>query len=189
MASLDTPVTHLKHREGMMTDRKCPNSRPRQHAQDCSYYLRWALSVPSQEAGAPSVFLHACFTSGLFCSCCESSPLLASKDRLRLAKSRWQSFASSGRSGKILRLYAQLPFTDRIAVPQYLSLSPTKRQTMRVLARRLALGALSIFLSEAAKATWGRVSPGREEEPGQLSSFLQAYFEGCSLFGGPLALL
>ena len=66
MASLDTPVTHLKHREGMMTDRKCPNSRPRQHAQDCSYYLRWALSVPSQEAGAPSVFLQICFTRGLF---------------------------------------------------------------------------------------------------------------------------
>ena len=66
MASLDTPVTHLKHREGMMTDRKCPNSRPRQHAQNCSYYLRWALSVLSQAAGAPSVFLQTCFTSGLF---------------------------------------------------------------------------------------------------------------------------
>ena len=128
------------------------------------------------------VFWHPCFTSGY----CEYSHLVVSKDRLHSPKSRWQSFASSGRAGKILRLYAQLPFTDRIAVPQYLSLSPTKRQTMRVPARRLALGALSIFLSEAAKATWGRVSPGREEEPGQLSSFLQAYFEGVLSSAGLL---
>ena len=69
MASLATPTTYLKHREGRMTDKMCPDSRPRHHEsihRTCSDYLLWALSVPSQEAGAPSVFLHECLTSVLF---------------------------------------------------------------------------------------------------------------------------
>ena len=53
MASLDTPVTHLKHREGSMSDRMCSDSRPSQHEfvhRTCSYHLLWALSVPFQES-------------------------------------------------------------------------------------------------------------------------------------------
>ena len=50
-------------------------------------------------------------------------------------------------------------------------------------ASRLALGAISIRLGEAASAAWAKLSPCREQEPGHPSIFLQAYFEVGSSAG------
>ena len=54
-----------------------------------------------------------------------------------------------------------------------------------VAASRLALGAISMFLGEAASAAWAELSQCREQEPGPPRIFLEAYFTS-GVFGWSL---
>ena len=111
----------LKYSEGRMTEKMCPHTRPCHREsvhRPCSDYLLWSLSVPSREAGAPSIFLHACLTSGLCWPLTVSllSFSHAKTDRIAKNEDCRVSLASAGlaRHSSHMR-----NFPHRMSVPQY----------------------------------------------------------------------